>query len=219
VSVDIIIPWQDGCVYREMNLEWTLNQWNDRGYNPIVGYQPAGEPFTKAIAVANGLAKSDADVIVMTDGDLWVDTIFDSIADVEGGLPWSMPHHVINRMNPQATSRVLSGGHLGGPWAQRPYRAVLGGGILAIRRDVYDDCPLDPRFAGWGQEDESWGIALRTLHPGGREARGDLWHLWHPPADRKNRRTGTNEGMQLRNRYALAKKQGPEVMRALMAEV
>lgn len=219
MSVDVIIPWQPGCVYRQMNLAWTLSKWTMHGHTPILGELPTDEPFVKANAVAAGLAKSDADVIVITDGDLWVDEAIYAIEDVSAGVaPWIMPHIHINRMNPTATSRVLGGGPVGLPLAQRPYRAVVGGGLLVLRRDVYEEAPLDPRFVGWGQEDESWGIALRCLHPTGRTERGELWHLWHPPADRRNRRTGSDQSVRLRNRYGLAAR-NVETMRELLAEV
>jgi len=220
MSVDVIIPWQPGCVYRALNLDWTIAKWESHGYTPILGTLPDNQPFIKADAVAAGLKDSDAEFIVVTDGDLWLDETIWGIEDIQNdGYPWVMPHNTINRMNPSATSRVLAGGAIGPPLAQRPYRGVLGGGVVIIRREVYDDVPLDPRFVGWGQEDESWGIALRTLHPDGRMGTGDLWHLWHPPGDRKNRRTGSDDSVRLRNRYSLARRKGVEVMRALIDEV
>ncbi len=218
MSVDVIIPWKDGCIYRKLNLDWTMKRWESHGFSPKLGILDEAEPFVKALAVAEALKDSTAEVTVVTDGDLWVHDAIDCIQDCLDGRPWAMPHHEICRMNPHATSRVLGGGEFGPPWAQRPYRAVLGGGIVVLRREVYDAAPLDPRFVGWGQEDESWGLALRTMFPGGREASGQLFHLWHPPADRRNRRNGSQESVKLRNRYAIAKK-SPESMRALLAEM
>jgi hypothetical protein len=85
--------------------------------------------------------------------------------------------------------------------AQRAYRGVLGGGITVVNRNTYQDIPLDPGFIGWGQEDESWGIALRGLAGPGFNGREELWHLWHPPMERKTRGTGSPESKARRDFY------------------
>jgi len=43
---------------------------------------------------------------------------------------------------------------------QRPYPGYPGGGITVLPRSTYTEVPLDLRYEGWGQEDESWAHAL-----------------------------------------------------------
>lgn len=70
-----------------------------------------------------------------------------------------------------------------------------------------------------GQEDESWGTALETLHgpPWRPIDHAPLWHLFHPPQQRASRRWGSLEHRALYRRYQQAK-DDPEAMRALLAE-
>ena len=119
-----------------------------------------------------------------------------------------------------ATAAVLAGADpaaaLGG-LARKPYLGVEGGGLTVLSRAAYATAPLDPRFAGWGQEDESWGEALRCLL--GKRWRGtaDLWHLWHPPPARLNSHVGSAEGRALHVRYQVAAR-NRAAMRRLIAE-
>jgi hypothetical protein len=103
-------------------------------------------------------------------------------------------------------------------YAQRPYPGRPGGGMTVLSRDLYRQVPLDPRFVGWGQEDEAWALALRRI--AGREWRGveDLWHLWHTPQPRRSRTVGSQESFSLFRRYASAARDATR-MRALVAEV
>jgi hypothetical protein len=89
--------------------------------------------------------------------------------------------------------------------------------MTVLTRETYEQVPLDRRFAGWGQEDESWALALTCLT--GAPWRGDapLWHLWHPPQDRASRRWGSGASRALWARYCQAAAD-PDAMRALLAE-
>jgi hypothetical protein len=106
-----------------------------------------------------------------------------------------------------------------GDLARRPYRGVEGGGISVLTRDLYAQVPLDPRYVGWGQDDESHGLALNTI--AGRRWRGvaPLWHLWHDPQPRLNAHVGSAQSRALHVRYQYAAKAGPAAMRALLAEI
>lgn len=103
--------------------------------------------------------------------------------------------------------------------------------MTVLPRALYERVPLDPRFAGWGQEDGSWADALTAL--AGPPWRGDhpkqplhpMWHLWHPPQERTfpagrsaSRAIGSAEGLALRQRYRAAARAGPGAMAALLAE-
>jgi hypothetical protein len=94
---------------------------------------------------------------------------------------------------------------------------MAGGGIVVTHRDTMLDIPLDPRFTSWGQEDESWAMALWCLL--GEPWRGEapLLHLWHPLEAREGRRKGSQAGWNLRNRYARVRHDSPG-MRELLAE-
>jgi hypothetical protein len=78
--------------------------------------------------------------------------------------------------------------------------------MMAITRDAYDRVPMDPRFVGWGQEDEAWGAALAAVLGNGWRGTTPLYHLWHPPQPRQNRAIGSQESRHLRGRYFKARR-------------
>jgi hypothetical protein len=138
----------------------------------------------------------------MADADVWTSGLKDAVDAVDAGAAWAVPHMNVHRLSLEGTNAVLGGARWRSqPLEQRPYPGVIGGGYVVARRETLLDCPLDPRFVGWGQEDECHGLALRALH--GQPWRGfaDLVHLHHPPQHRMSRVRGSKEGWRLRRRY------------------
>lgn len=176
--------------------------------------------WSKARAVADGLLRTAADILVIADADVWCDDLGEAIEAVRRGAPWAIPHSDVHRLSPSATAAALRGAPLNtvGPLTQPPYRGYEGGGLVVLRRDLYERAPLDPRYLGWGQEDESWALALRTL--AGRPWRGTapLYHLWHPPQPRESRRWGSPAARHLYHQYRRAAGD-PDTMRALLGEM
>ncbi|MEV6102611.1 hypothetical protein [Nocardia sp. NPDC051981] len=216
-GVAVVIPWRAGCPHREAALAWVMNRWQQAGHRPVPGKAPVGE-WCKAAAVAAALPAVDARVLVIADADVWTDGITAAVDAVAAGEPWAIPHGPVHRLTRAATGAVLSGGQIGGALDQPAYRGVEGGGIVVLDRDLYAEVPLDPRFRGWGQEDEAWAVALRAV--AGLPWRGEapLWHLWHPPQLRVSRRWGSRTGMALYRRYRHVARR-PDAIRALIAEI
>lgn len=175
--------------------------------------------WCKAAAVAAALDGSTSDTVIVADADVWladpseIDRCLESLE--EHG--WAIPHGDVHRLDETATAELVATGAQVDGRSERPYWGRAGGGIVVLSRDTYDSCPLDRRFVGWGQEDESWSMALTTLAGIPYRGRSDLWHLWHPPQERLNRRVGSLPGHQLARRYQRAMR-NPDAMRALIEE-
>jgi hypothetical protein len=202
----------------------------------VLGYHSEG-PWIKALAVADALRKTDAEILIVADADVWATGLQDALQAVCVGARWAMPHRGLLRLSEAATERWVAGGAIGEapPAEQAPHEASLvaappyhelaepaylgmeGGGIVLLRRETYEACPLDPRFTGWGCEDDSWGVALRTLYGPPRRIKEPLIHLFHPPPQRMTRSYGSLEGRELRKRYIRARG-SPTAMRALIEE-
>lgn len=183
----------------------------------MVGEPPPG-PWCKAAAVAEAVERTSGEVLVVADADVWCDTVDDAVAAVEAGAAWAVPHGKVHRLTEQATRAVMAGRPFtAAGLCQRPYKGHAGGGIVVLRRDTFETVPMDPRFVGWGQEDDAWGVALATLAGAPWRGAEPLWHLWHPPAERMNRAIGSRDGERLWHRYRRAMK-NPDRMRALVAE-
>lgn len=211
----VVIPWRGGCPHREAALAWVLARWRTAGYEPVIGEAPAG-PWCKAAAVADALPRTAGDVVVVADADVWCEGVEQAIAAVVDGAPWAIPHAMVHRLTEDATGAVLAGAPLGGAVAQRPYLGYPGGGITVVPRRTYERVPLDHRFAGWGQEDEAWALALAMLAGTPWRGSAPLWHLWHPPQQRDSRRWGSDASRALLERYWRAST--PEAMRSVLDE-
>lgn len=212
VSVGVVVPWRSGgCEHRQR--AW--GHLKPRYPWPVIE-APGREPWCKAAAVTPAVEATDADIVVVADADVWCDGLPDAVRAVQAGAPWAVPHYLVHRLTEDATENWLSG-RPDETCEQAPYAGICGGGIVVAAREVLEAIPLDTRFVGWGQEDESWAIALTCLL--GEPWRGiaDLWHLWHPPQQRITRTRGTMDGWLLRRRYVRAS-HDPVVMRALIEE-
>jgi hypothetical protein len=183
----------------------------------LLGAEPDG-PWCKADAVVDALARTDADTIVIADGDVWCDWVADAVAAVEAGARWAVPHGNVCRLAEDATAAVLGGDAPGVvlPVEQAPYLGVPGGGIVVIPAETFWSIPLDPRFLGWGGEDEAWGLALEKLVGSPWRGAMPLYHLWHPPQPRRNRHVGSPQNQALLVRYQTVRT--PDGMRSLVDE-
>jgi hypothetical protein len=219
MTVSVVVPWSPGCPHRER--AWAFVQDRYDGLEVVTGASPPG-PYNRSAAILDGAAKASGDILLVADADVFCDPT-QAIAEAEL-VGWAVPHMMLHRLAPESTERVLAGADWRGlplstdnPQDRKPYRGNLTGTMVAIRRDVLAAVPPDPRFVGWGSEDQAWAMALRTLI--GRPWRGDedLVHLWHPAQPRLNRRVGTEQNRALLNRYHRAKHK-PARMSALVDE-
>lgn len=216
--VSVLIPWRGGCEHREAALAWVLQQFPS-SWEVVLGECPT-EEWCKALAVKDALSRASGDELVVHDADVWCDSLRDAVNSLEL-FRWAVPHRSTRRLTQEATEHVLAGASpeqftmsLVEPIAQ----VHVGGGIVVLKREVYERVPLDPRFQGWGHEDDAWGMALRTLTGEPYSPRGRLWHLWHPPQWREDRWKGGRESYDLYRRYDAAFGKRAE-MRALLDEV
>lgn len=201
----VIIPWAPGCSHRERALGYVLRRWAGAGLPVEIGRLAAG-PWCKAAAVNAALHRARGEILVIADADVWCDGALDAIQSVRDGAPWAVPHRMLYRLSASATDDVLGGRDLAAdlPTSEPPYVGFAGGGMVVLPRRTYERVPLDPRFVGWGQEDESWALALTTL--AGSPWRGDapMFHLWHPPQPRASRRFGSKASAALYRNYLRA---------------
>ena len=203
-----------------------------------MGVGPPG-PWRKGCAVrAADVRPYPDDVVVVADADVIPVGISSAVEAVAatgpGWVPvtrWAMPFRIVRRLTREATELVTSG-RLSLPSGPVPktmvglleetYVGSAGGGVVVLRGDVFTQIPIDPRFAGYGQEDLSWSLALHRLAGAPMMGFEPLWHLWHPPQERMRRGStvsrgvGSEENLRLWQRYREATT--PTAMRSLVAE-
>ena len=227
MKVSLLVPYTPGiCEHRDAAACWTLTRWAEEfpTWQQVVtaaGSTPDG--YSRTRAILDAARRATGDVYVIADADVWCHPGLAVLRAAEDG--WAVPHTLVHRLSAESTAQVLAGADWRGlplstddPQDSKPYRGNETGTLVVIRRDVFWKVPPDPRFVGWGQEDEAWGIALRCL--AGKPWRGDddLVHLWHPPQPRKSRVVGNEANRALRRRYTLARR-NPAAMAQILEEV
>ena len=224
-NVSVLVPMSGNCPHRALAWRYVQAWYATRhpDFEVVCGVLPDSAPWCKAKAVAQAAQDASGEVFVVADADCFAPALDGAVEALWSGYEWAMPHYTVNRLRKAATAQVYVGMDPAGfprtrSWyAQLPYVGIPGGGIPVMRREVYESAPMDPGFIGWGQEDEAWAMALRTLHGRGwRPSRGSpLWHLWHPPQQRISRSTGSEKSRRMLATYKTARTR--DEMNALMS--
>lgn len=210
--VGVLIPFHGDCPHRKKALEFTRKR-----YPWPVTVAEGGEPWSKGAALRPAVEAATADILIVADSDCVTEGLPAAIEAVKDGAPFAVPHGKVYRLTEAGTDRFMESGEYGHPFDRRPYRGMAGGGFVVAPRETLLDCPPDPRFKFWGQEDESWALALTCLHGMPWRGDADLIHLYHPPAPRMSRRKGSPESWALYRRYRDAARD-PLAMRKLIEE-
>ncbi len=229
MTVTVVVPWRGGDPDREAALNFVMERYLSRHPSWEIVLTPDTAPpsgeWVKADAVAAALDEASGDTIVVADADVICDGLSEAVAAVEAGRSWAVPHHAVYRLTRDMTLRVYDGDAL--PDTRLPHsllrgivaethKGVAGGGIVVLQRDVWDVCPMDARFRGWGQEDLAWGWALARLFGPPHREMYPMIHLWHTPAARRSRADGSAESIALWKRYRSA--YTPDAVLELLAE-
>lgn len=223
--IRVVIPYGGNDPHRARGLAFVWDNLGDLLPDATVHVGQINGQWSKALAVNAALDPTwpDDDILVIHDADVWVPKLPHAVDVVASNLRrWATPHTMVHRLNQALTADVIDGkvpftglGKTG--MDQPPYRGVVGGGCVVLSRASYRQVPLDPRFVGWGQEDESWGYAMRRVLGQPHIGNGKLFHLWHPHPERMTRSVGNRDGEALRNRYRAARR-SREDMEALLDE-
>jgi hypothetical protein len=198
----VLIPFGGRCVHRARALAWVLEQYHrdHPDWQVIVGRYDH-EPWIKARAVAFALNHTDADVVVIADGDMYCPDTVLAVDEVRRSRRWACPYLWVDRLDEAATDEFVATGVAGAGLVEPSTHGQIGGGIVVLPRAMYEECPLDPRFLGWGHEDAAFGLALGGIFGEPWRGAGRAWHLWHPPAERLSRSKGTEANKALWLRY------------------
>lgn len=210
-EVSVLVPWRDSGPDRATAWAYVRALWTARHPDwQIVTGDATTDAWSKGAALADALARAEGRILVVADADVWCDGTTEAVQAVSDGAAWAVPHYRVCRLTSLASADVYETGEWPRgrstlTYAQRPYSGRLGGGIVVLPREHYERAPIDPRFVGWGQEDDAWALALTRVY--GKAWRGteDLWHLWHAPPPRQSRAVGSGDSWRLYKRYACAR--------------
>lgn len=215
-SVGVVIPWyeRDPDPWRDRILTYVQGWWetNFPHWQVVTGTVHVTEgPWRKGLAVHRGLEKTDADMIVVSDADVTCEGTPEAVEQITRlAAGWAIPHRLVCRLTPESTTMLLQDGRIPptprrvgatGPDYEDVYSGAPGGGLVVLPRRLLTDVPIDPRFAGWGQEDYAWARALTLIAGHPWRGRSPLVHLWHTPQPRMSRGVGSPDSNLLWKRY------------------
>lgn len=219
----VAMPWRDtGCPHRGASRSWVRARFAEMHPTwPITEASGTDGPFSRSAAILDAAADTADDVVIVSDTDVWCDDLGAAVDAVRRGATWAVPHGDVCRLDEETTAVVLADpmarhDHARLTLAEAPYHGHPFGGLVVLHRDMLDLVP-DPRFAGWGQEDDSAAVALETLVGPPWRGTAPLWHLWHPAPERDDRIIGNPDGWALYLRYCAASAD-PVAMRSLIEE-
>lgn len=225
MNVTVIVPLGPLDEHRTKAWRWIRDRFADR--HPDWPVLEAVDPdpsrtWSKGRALATCLVADG--IVVVCDADTFIPApaLVHAVELVDQGAPWVVPHQLVWRLDDRTTRDVLAGPPIDdlavkrNRLTRRAYSGTPGGGIVVLPASTYRDIPIDPRFEGWGGEDQAWGVALDTLAGPHERGDADLLHLWHSP--QPNHRQPLPDTEKLARRYADATHR-PDDMRALVEEV
>jgi hypothetical protein len=192
-GVDVIIPTSARMsAERARNLVRVREHYrvHHPEWNFIEGTSNSPE-WVKGHAIEQALGSARGEIIVIADADCIVDpaSLRASVAAVQAGAAWSMPHTMVHRANEALTKVICSQPASALPMIpaevqcdRPPHESAPGGGIVVVRRMLYDSVGGFPQsFKGWGSEDKAFALLCNTLIGPCVQGNGVIVHLWHPP--------------------------------------
>lgn len=230
--LSLLMPFRDDDGTRTVVAEWIQARW--RHYFPeaelIIESDDGGTPFSKTIAVNRAAARATGDVLAILDADTWVrvERVKKVVAAIESGeVPWAMPCSRAYRLTRLFTSRLLRmppEGTFPIVKTRTDCEEIVGavGFMHIFPRGAWEAVGgMDPRFRGWGGEDNAITWAMDTMWGQHVQFPSTALHLWHdrPRLDGKRiwvGQTDRNRPLISRYRRALGR---PDRMKVLVDEV
>lgn len=217
-DVSVLIPYREDSAQRAILLDHVMKWWRQHmpgNWELSIGGCEA-EQWCKAEAYADALAGATGRYLIFSDADVMIPGAPVAVQALTDGWMWARSHDLVVRLN-SVTTQELIATSTAVPWSAReyantplcwedwPYEQRAAGAGVCVHRNVYETVPHDPRFLGWGCEDEAWGIALEVMFGQEAKVRGmPCIHLWHPPQP-KPLRNGSVESQALLARYRAAR--------------
>jgi glycosyltransferase involved in cell wall biosynthesis len=232
--VSILIPFRDNGD-RTAQFDWLQARWRHfyPGAQIIVAQDDGSDPFSKTMAVNNAYQQATSDVLAMVDADVWLDPHLLTAAATtirNKRSNWVQPCSTVARLSEDYTRALIQRdpSELWTPNAKSDAHGIerstnVVGLVAVFSRKAFEDVGgMDPRFRGWGWEDNAFNAALATLHGKPRVWKHTVWHLWHPRTRNDEGRPiwpgQTDRNNQVGSLYSAAKGR-PALMRKLAREV
>lgn len=177
----VLVPFRGDGGWRDRAFEHVHRHLQQLPYELVVG-DSGDVPFSFG-RTFNQLADRPWDVAVLHDADSIVplDNIVAAVDQVGPGITY--PWNRLIGLTRQASKVWFRTGQIpdSGFRRQRPPGRIPQGGPRVVTRDLWETVKgFDPRFVGWGGEDDVFARCAEILVAGPKRLDGTLVELWHP---------------------------------------
>lgn len=219
MKVVILVPRRADNDRRDQLWEYVRSRWETEqpAWTIHEGHHDDG-PFNRSKAVNRAAADAgDWDIAIVADSDSFVgkpqiDAAVETCARTgQMTLAYDRFCYLSRQMSDAIMSGWLGDWYPGVEW----YLPGSCSSMVVVTKPVWDESEgFDEGFVGWGGEDIGASHKFQTFGGGLQRIKGEVWHLWHPPAVH-----ASNDVWVPRcERYALAS-YDRDKMKALMAEL
>ena len=179
MDVVVLVPFRGDGAWRDRAFEATISHLEGLGWPIFVG-DSGDDPFSFG-RTFNLLADRPWDVAVLHDADAIVPLkkIRKAAALADEGIvyPWNR----LVGLDRAGTEHFYRTGEPGTVRRKRPPGKLPKGGPRVVSRRLWDTVRgFDPRFKGWGREDNAFAYVAARLSGPPRRLDGTLVELWHP---------------------------------------
>jgi predicted glycosyltransferase involved in capsule biosynthesis len=196
-KLSVFIPFRD-VGDRVKQLNWLKAKWDvvSDDIQLIVAEDDGQQPFSKTIAVNNCYRQATSDVFAILDADVWLDPkVLIQSAKTIANDPnkWIMPCDLVWRVTKTKTKEIVDNPDfdlftLSESDCSR-ITPVVGAASVFSRKQFETLGGMDPRFRGWGGEDNAWNLLMTDFFGKPESWSNPLFHLWHPtPRDEDNKK-------------------------------
>jgi glycosyltransferase involved in cell wall biosynthesis len=201
-GISIIIPFRRpvSTGRRSNNLQWLLRYW--RHWLPlaevIIGQDPQVHlPFSKSVAVNDGVRRATGDILVIVDADGYVPyaSVLKCASEIRKARRrdkrlWFVPYRKFFRLSKSASDLLLASDPKNPLFSEPPHAQYVQGdadpnvghwyGAMVQILPTEAFIEWDPRFRGWGGEDHAAMRATDTLYWPHKTLPNHVLHMWHP---------------------------------------
>lgn len=225
MTVAVLFPRRADGGRRDRLFEFCRKWWEKEHpeWELIEGHHDDGL-FNRAAAVNAAAAQTEAEVLVIADGDVIPPQVGDAVALAAetGRAVLAYQFDGYTPLTAEMTDRALDG--YDGRW-DTPQGVSRGdrskdhiSSCVVVPRALFDLVSgMDERFHGWGPEDREFHHRLRVLGGGVLRVPGQVFHLHHPFSPERNRKTPDWLAGEALNRACEAI-HDPEAMRRRIAD-
>lgn len=190
-DLSVVIPWRAGSdEWRLRSFDWILSRYGHLfSEAEIIVSDDGSEDFRRGCSRNKGVSEASRKFVLVADADTipFPEFVAEGLRMLKRGAPWVIPYGDADYYNSdEKSARKILGLD---PWKGLSphditweHKLKSWAGQLLLRTDDYEAVDgYDPRFTGWGYEDNAFTATCDTLlgdHV--RVDNGYTIHIWHP---------------------------------------